>query len=397
MPVRFAALLIVCCGVVSAQDKVVTLDIFAFNQEDGNAHVDDIGGGNPHINEEFFYAGVRASGRFKISNVITLRPTIGISSIEPARWIDPPDTITNPEALNTATITSASATNMTLALITDIQPDGSDWTLSPGAYFSYQPTYVSRGLDFLLSAELLQGNFIPEFSYSFRWDSVTGGNLRVAGIWGGDPGDTSRNGIDKELRNRFFHSVGLGFTQILSPEWRINASLQFTRQDGFLSEPNAQVTLYNGDTPVRFSDERLPNSRNRVQANFRVKYSPWLGWAFGMDHSAYVDDWSILNFALEPNTEGTFGHDDARWRLWYRISYQRGTRFQRDNPEQRFKFQTDDPDLGTFNTHGGGVLLWFDMPETGETEWILQVSFYGFYRSDKTWGYGGLLGSEFAW
>lgn len=389
-------MLLACCGVLTAQDHTVTLDMFAFNQEDEGVNL-DIGGGNPHINEDFVYIGGRLGVRWKISNVITLRPTMSLAMIEPGRRIDPPDSITNPEAVTDVSTASASATNMTLSMITDIKPEGSDWTLSPGAFFAYQPTYVSRGLDFLLSAELLEGNFIPEVGYSFRWDSITGGNLRVAGIWGGRLSSSSRNGIDKDLHNRFFHSLHFGFTQILSPEWRLNASVQFTRQDGYLNDPNAQVILYNGSTPVRFSDERLPNSRNRVQANLRLKYSPWLGWAFGMDHSAYADDWNILNFALEPNAEGTFGLQDARWKLWYRISYQQGARFKRDEPEERFKFQTDDPDLGTFNTHGGGIYMSFNLPENESPSWILQVSFYGFYRSDKIWGYGGLLGSEFAW
>lgn len=126
MPVKFAALLLVCCSVLAAQDRVVALDMFAFNQEDGNAHVEDIDGGNPHLNEDFLYVGTRVSARFKVSNVVTLRPTVSLSTIEPGREVDPPPTVTNADSyLTNATTASASATNMTLALITDITPAAS--------------------------------------------------------------------------------------------------------------------------------------------------------------------------------------------------------------------------------------------------------------------------------
>ena len=400
MPVAvlLAVLALSCAGLCAQQsgDKI-SLDLFLFHQEDDDAG-NKIQGGNPILNEEFLYVGGRVSGKFRVSNIISLRPTFGISTIEPGRFVHAPDTITNgTDRLTNATTTSASATNFTVAGVMDIKPEG-DWTYSPGAFFSYQPTYVSRGLDFGVSGELFGGNTTLTFSCGVRWDSLTGGNLRVAGIYGGRlANDEGFNGFDRKLHNRYSHNLQFGFTQILSPEWRLNLGFQYTRQDGFLAEPNAQVTTYDGRTPVRFSDERLPNYRNRLQLNMRVRYSPLLNWGIGMDHSAYADDWGISNVAIEPNFEGTFGRDDARWRVWYRIGYQQGTRYLRERPRRRFKFQTDDPDLGTFNTHNGGLLLFFDMPQTGELNWLLRVSFYGMYRSDHVWGYGGLIGSEISW
>jgi hypothetical protein len=401
MPVAvlLAVLALGCAGLLAQQagDKIA-LDIFLFNQED-----DDAGekhqGGNPILNEEFLYVGVRASGRFKVSNVIRLRPTFGISTIEPGSVAHAPDTITNgTDKLTNATTTSASATNFTVSGIMEIKPVGSDWTYSPGAFFSYQPTYVSRGLDFSLGGELFGGNTALTFSYGVRWDSLTGGNLRVSGIFGGGlQNEDGFNGFDRKLHNRYSHNLQVDFTQIISPEWRLNAGFQYTRQDGYLAEPNAQVTIYDGDTPVKFSDERLPNYRNRFQFNQRVRYSPVLNFAFGMDHAVYIDDWGIGNVAVEPNIEGNFGREDARWRTWYRVSYQQGTRYLRERPQRTHKFQTDDPDLGTFNTHNGGVLFLFDMPETGDLKWILRISAYGMYRSDHIWGYGALIGSEFEW
>jgi len=380
-------------AVAHAQDKDrnVSFDVFLFNQEDD--------GGNEIFNEEFTYVGARAAAKFKVTNILTLRPTAIISTIEPGRAVDAPDTITNANSkITNATTASASATNVTLSCVADIRPEDSDWTCSPGAYFAYQPTYVSRGLDFAAKGELAGGDFTPFFSYGLRWDSLTGGNLRLAGIFGGKlKGADIDDGFDRKLRNRVTHNLQFGFTQVLSPEWLIGASLQYTRQDGYLATPNEQVTLYSGDTPVLFSDERLPNSRNRLQLNFRVRYSPLLFFSLGMDHSAYLDDWSVQNYAIEPNLQGSFGIPEARWHLWYRFAYQDGTRFHRNKPGKAYKFQTDDPDLGTFRTHNGGAVFTFDMPETQGYRWLLTVSANAMYRTDGIWGYGFLVGSEFGW
>jgi hypothetical protein len=405
MPVNWNANLLIgvvafsCCTCLSAQqsgDKIA-LDLFLFNQEDGT-HIETHEGGNPILSEKFLYAGVRASGRFKVSNLVTLRSTWGLSTIEPAGEADPPETISNAtHKLTTATTTSASASNFTASGIMDIHPDG-EWTYSPGVFFSYQPTYVSRGLEFTATGDHLGGNTTTRFSYSVRWDSLTGGNLRVSGVWGtGLPKDDGVNGFERRLRNRYAHNLEFGITQILSSDWRVNATVQYTRQDGYLAEPNAQVTIYDGDTPVRFSDERLPNYRNRFQLSFRARYSPALGFALGMDHAAYIDDWGVSSFALEPTVEGTFGHEDAHWRVWYRFAYQQGTRYMREQPQRTYKFQTDDPDLGTFRTHSGGLLFTFQMPGTGEYSWLLRVSGYALHRSDLNWGYGALIGSEIGW
>lgn len=399
MPVVVLLVLATLCLplLAQSQDDSLSLDLSIFSQADDIKRPNE--GGNPILNEEFLYAGVRAAARFRISKVVSLRPTVGISSIDPGRKVSAPETVTNATDKNTnATTTSASATNITMALVTDVKPNGSGWTLSPGAFFAYQPTYVSRGLDFGAGVELFGGDTVVSMSYGVRWDSITGGNLRVSGIFGGGlPNEISEYGHDRRLHNRFAHNFELGLTQNLSAEWRVNTSIQYTRQDGWLSHPNAKVTLFDARTPVKFVNERLPNWRDRFQLNLRVRYSPALHFALGMDHSAYWDDWSVANFALEPNFEGTFGHEAARWRFWYRIAYQQGARFFRSHPQREYRWQTHDPDLATFNTHTAGLLLWFDMPETGDLQWILRLSAYGLYRSDHIWGVGALIGSEFAW
>jgi hypothetical protein len=368
-----------------------SLDLYLFNQEDNGA--------NPFVNEEFLYFGGRMAARLKVSDLLTIRPTVAGSHIATGRTLDVPDTVTNANvAVRNATTTSASDANVTVSSMFDITPEDTEWKVSPGFLFTYQPNFVSRGVDLGVSAELFGGDFVPSFNYGFRWDSFTGGNLRIEGIFDyGLPTEISESGVDRRLHRRLTHNFQVGFTQNLSPRWVLGASFQFTRQDGYLSEPNAKVMVYDDDTPVFLAEDRLPNNRNRFQLNLRVRFSPADGYALGVDHSGYADDWGIINGALEPSAEGLFGTDVARWRVWYRISYQQGTRYLRDKPQREFDYQTADSDLGTFNTHGGGAVFLFELPRIGPVEWVIRVSMYGMVRSDHLWGLGWMLGTEVGW
>ena len=417
---RFVTILLVALvvsygGSLFAQqtDNNAQLDIFVFNQEDH--------GGNKIQNEEMLYVGARASAKLKVNKVLTIRPTISGALLYAGGKPNVPSTITN------ATTTSASQrssnraggksdyTPVTTSMGFDIKPIGSDWTLSPGAFFSWQDNYVSRGLDFSASVELFNGNFIPSFSYGFRWDSLTAGKLGLSGIFGvmGEGGEGGEGGDGEEdkgdptverappinqIDTRWTHNFQFGFTQILSPEWRLNASVQYTLQHGSLSAPNAVLTLYDQNkVPVLFANEKLPKIRNRLQFNTRVRFSPVTGWGIGADHSFYIDDWGIMNVAIEPQVDGYFVPEVALWRAWYRYSYQWGTRFHRGHPTQEYRYQTDDADLLSFSTHRGGALFFFRLARWGELDWNLRVSGYAFSRSDHILGYGGLVGIEFDW
>ncbi|MCA8912901.1 MAG: DUF3570 domain-containing protein [Planctomycetes bacterium] len=413
--VRLAAVAVLCAVACAAclhaqeSDNSADLDLFVYSQQDD--------GGNPIQNERMLYYGARAAVKLKVNKVLTIRPSVTVSILDTGGKAHVPDTITN------ATITSASQGTssragggttyvpVTTSMGFDIKPPGSDWTLSPSAFFSYQDNYISRGLDFSASVELFNGNFIPSISYGFRWDSLSSKSLGFAGVFGaegeggeggeeddgggGTPSDEPLPG--SRLETRFTQNLQLGFTQILSPMWRLNASFQYTRQDGFLGAPGAVVALYDDRTPVLFANEKLPSYRDRFQFNTRVRFAPALGWGLGMDHSFYADDWGIYNFAVEPSVEGPFYPDIARWRVWYRYSYQHGTRFKRGHPQHEYRYQTDDPDLGTFSTQGGGALFLFDLATWGKVHWKLRVTGYGVTRSDGIWGFGGLIGTEFDW
>lgn len=293
---RFVTIIVVALVVsygssLNAQqtDNNAQLDIFVFNQEDH--------GGNKIQNEDMLYVGARASAKLKVNNVLSIRPTISGALLYAGGKPDVPSTITN------ATTTSASQrttnraggksdyTPVTTSMGFDIKPIGSDWTLSPGLFFSWQDNYVSRGLDFSASVELFNGNFIPSITYGFRWDSLTAGSLGIEGIFGfsGEDGEGGEGGEEEagegdegggggsinRLETRWTHNLQLGFTQILSPQWRLNASVQYTLQHGSLGAPNAVVTLFDtSDVPVLFANEKLPKIRNRFQFNTRVRFFP---------------------------------------------------------------------------------------------------------------------------
>lgn len=388
-----------------ASDNSASLDLYVFNQEDH--------GGSDFQNEDLLYYGSRVSAKLKVSNVLTIRPQASVSQLEAGGKTHVPSTITNATTTSASQRASGNAGGkssfmpITTSLGFDIIPKNTKWTISPGLFFSYQDNYVSRGLDFGLSTEFFNGNSIPSLNYGFRWDTLSALSVGASGAFGGEEGEEEEEEEDedeggggapgKTSFTRFTHNLQLGFTQIVNPWLRLNASFQYTRQDGMLGAPNAVVTIYNERTPVLFASEELPNYRNRFQFNVRAKFTPWRGWAFGADHSFYMDDWGIENFAIEPNFEGTFGFDFAHWRIWYRLSVQSGTPYQRAKPQNEYRFQTDDADLADFSTHGGGALFFFEIAHWGKLRWNIRVSLFGSYRSDDIGGYGATLGTEFTW
>jgi hypothetical protein len=397
-----ALLLTVCVSRLGAQsaDNSVVLDLYAFSQEDN--------GGNPIQNEDLLYYGARVAARIKVSKVLVLRSTATVSQLESGGRVTVPATITNATTTSASQRASGSAgskshfTPITTSLGFDITPKDTKWTISPGLFFSYQDNYISRGVDFAVSSEWFGGNTIPSLSYGLRWDTLSALSVSAGGAFGSEEEeeedeDGGGGGGSKTTFTRFTHNFQIGVTQIVAKWCRISASFQYTRQDGKLSAPNAIVTIFNGRTPVLFAQENLPNYRNRFQFNVRAKFSPVTGYALGVDHSAYLDDWGIENFAIEPNAEGQFAVPFARWRVWYRLSTQGSTAYMRVRPQNEFRFQTDDADLASFSTHSGGALFFFDVAHWGTLHWIVRVSVYANYRTDDIFGYGAMLGTEFNW
>ncbi|MEQ8768147.1 MAG: DUF3570 domain-containing protein [Planctomycetota bacterium] len=366
------AILAVCLGLLSGLrasddgDSSVAFDLYAFRQHDG--------GGDPLRAEGFDYQGFRVAIVRRVDETYRLRVNGTLAFIDNEEALLPPPTVTN------ALTTSASPSLLTLDtnFTLDITPEHSPWTYSPGFYYHHQIEYIGTGLDFGIQRELLDGDVQVEARYSFRWDF-----LELA-YW-----DQTFRGND----DRISHNTLFSWTQNLSPSTRGNLSFQYTRQDGFLSEPYNYVTLYRADgDPILFVDERLPNRRDRLQVNARLRWSPEIATALGLDTSYYLGSWGLQHAAVEPSAE-TELFAEWRLRLWYRLSFQKGARYFEDRPLVSRRFQTRDSDLGSFFMQSPGGTLTVPLGSNEE----IRFSVYGFTRDDGVDGLGSKLGVIFRW
>lgn len=394
------AVLVGNAGRVEAQEADAEastgLDINVFSQGDA--------GGQQYRTESFDYVGVRFALKLPLDEIVTWRGNVAVAYIANHTPKPLPASITN------ANVMSASPDLLTLdtALTLDIKPPESDWTISPGIFYHHQKNHASIGLDLEFSLDLFDGNTVLALTYGFRFDYLW------LQFWDNSsrPDDTATT-----------HNLMIGITQIVSPQWKLNLSFQYTRQDGFLSDPYGYVTIENasGD-PILLTDEDLPRTRNRGQLNLRARFSPELGVAVGLDTSVYADDWGIWHAAFEPSVELPVASLNVRWRVWYRIAIQRETRYFRRAPTTVSEFQTQDSDLGRFVMHGPGMLVNIRLNgganthhadddgagggnignENGNgknigTEWRLRVSVFGFARDDGIFAVGGSIGATATW
>ncbi len=366
------SLALVLVSITSAQaqetepESSVSLDAYVFSQRDG--------GGDPDRAEGFEYQGLRVAIVRKVNEKYRVRVNATVA------FIDNEDAKELPSSVSNRLTTSASPSLLTLDhnLAIDITPEHSPWTFSPGYFYHHQIEYIGTGLDFGAARDLFEGNSRFEARYSFRWDFLE------LSYW-----DKTFRGHD----DRISHNTLFSWTQLLSPAWKGNLSFQYTRQDGFLTDAFNYVTLYDPvGSPVFLTDERLPNRRDRFQVNPRIRTSPGVGTALGLDGSFYADSWGLEHFAIEPSVEVEL-LEGWRWRVWYRLSFQSETRYSRDEPVASARYQTRDSDLGSFFMQSPGTSLSLPVGEAEE----LRFSVYGFSRDDGIDGLGARMGVVFRW
>ena len=351
-------------------DNSFEFDVYAFSQGDSGGS-----SGQPFRAEGFDYYSLRGALRVRLDEERVLNLTAQPAYIE-SETIDLPPTILGG---STISATGDLATLDALASL-DYTPLGSEWTFSPGLFYHHQIDYTGAGLDLGLTRQLNQGATTLGLNYSLRHDFLE------LSFW-----DGSFRGSDVRVSNNLMVS----WSQLLSPSWKGNISLQYSRQDGFLEDQHNYVALFDlGGVPQLLTDEVLPNRRNRVQLNLRSRYSPGVGHALGVDASYYQDDWSIRHFALEPSAELSLG-GGFRMRAWWRYSNQDGTRFLREQPQVAVRLQTQDSDLGDFTMHSPGVTLYFPLGDKGGRTGSFSI--YGFDRSDGIDGIGGKLQFVHTW
>jgi len=350
------------------------LDVHAFSQSDR--------GGNPYREEAFGYGGVGVSLRVRAGENVVLRAdAVG-------GFIANDDPIELPRTIRQARTTSASEDIQTLDAVAgiDVTPRGGRWTLRPGLFYHHQRGYITPGADLGSELRLFDGNTTLSAAYG----------LRVA-----MPNNKGWGGKKRRLDVLVTQNLQLAWTQILSPRWLALTSVQYTRQDGRTDNSFNYVVLFDaGGEPTTMIDELLPRIRNRLQVNGRLRFSPRVGLALGLDGSLYLDDWSIRHGALQPSVELPLGRG-IRWRLWYRIARQRGTRYTvplgSGWDDLDGAYRTQDADLATFTMHGPGMRFWIPAVGTRAPTWATRIALLGFLRSDGIFGLGGNLGVEADW
>jgi hypothetical protein len=346
-----AALLASPAARADLSPREVRFDLYAFSQDDDTAQ--------PLRSEGLTYFGARPAAVLELSPAVTLHANGAFALISNE------DAAVLPASAG-ANVTSASsrviAVDVSAGL--EIRRPGSPWTFRPGAYYHHQVGWVSEGIDVGVDRELAGGDAVLSLTVNQR---VAFPKLRT---W---------SGLDRGRDVTATHSVTVGWKQNVSPSVATNVALQYTRADGFLGDAYNYVVLYDGGTPIAVRDEQLPNRRNRFQASGRVRWSPRLGMAAGLDASAYTDDWDIRHVAVEPSLAVPLP-GRARGRFWYRRSDQEAAKYFRAAPRTEHRFQTQDSDLGAFATNGGGASIAVPVGPGGRWEWRIAV--FGLDRSD---------------
>ncbi len=343
-------------------------DIYRFSQDDN--------GGQELRREDFEYYALRGGLTMKLDDERTLRLLAHPAFIENPTPGPLPSTVINGGS------TSASGDLATLdsLLAVDIAPEGSRWTYSPALFYHHQIDYIGAGFDFGATRDFARNGAQFAFNYAFRHDFLE------LNYW-----DRSYRGSDIRVSNNFM----LSWAQDIGPDWRGSFSAQYSRQDGFLSDQHNFVTLEDGaGTPVLLVDEVLPNHRDRVQLNSRIKYSPAVGYSLGLNGSHYTDNWELEHWAVEPNAHVSLG---AGFRLtaWWRHVEQTATEYFAEQPVAVSRFQTQDSDLGNFRMEAPGLTLAFPLGDGDGYRREGSFTLYGFDRSDGIEGLGAKL--QFVW
>lgn len=373
---RVVALAIAVVAVASlgararAASSTATLDIFALAQDDD--------GGQPLRSEGLRYSGLRMAVDYAFDDSLAMALNVAGS------LIDNENTRPLPSTIDQVLTTQASSQVLTLDAQAALRftPPESPASLTAGVYYHHQRRFVSLGADLTGQLDLADGDTILALTYSFRlgilkprrWDDLI------------MPFDYLRS-----------HNLILSFTQNLSPSWLVNASVQYTRQDGPMQDAYNFVVLYDDvGTPVHLGYEQLPRDRDRVQVSGRVRWSPRRGLGFGLDGSLYGDDWSVVSGAIEPSVEIPLGAT-SRWRFWYRFATQSRAKWFRERPTADATYQTQDFDLDAWTMHSPGMALVFPLRGDVARAWLGRLSLFAFFRSDRISAIGVNLGASAVW
>jgi len=367
------ALLVFGARAASAeQPDRAAFDLYVFSQADE--------GGHPFRDESFLNNGVRTDLRIAASSRVAIWHNASFAILNNA------DPTAVPATIGNGTTLSASGVVLYLDSAGGIEWTSEDgnWIFTPGIYYHHQSSIIAGGADVVLQHLMAGGDTTLILSYSFRL------GFRKLYYWDGT----------EELDHSHptpSHTLLFGWTQTLSPSWRMALNAIYARQTGVLSNTFGYVTLFDqAGVPRHLVDELLPTTRNRFQLNGRLRWSPEIGLGIGLDASGYADDWGVKHFAVEPNFEIELG-EGLRLRAWYRFSAQGATKYFRLLPTTIARFQTQDSDLGSFAMHSPGMELTIGLPDWADLDWHLRIGGFGFWRTDGIFAVGGHTGVVTEW
>ena len=220
---------------------------------------------------------------------------------------------------------------------------------------SVEYDYTSIGLGGTATIEPEGGDRVFTFGLNGYVDSID--LIRFDGSE--DDGTDSRTSV----------TLSASWWQLLSPTMWGELGVTLANQSGFLATPYNAVVILDGSPPNDALDnmapgsetnEVLPDSRMRYALHGRLRKRIRPGTALEFGGRLYNDDWGITSFTVEPAIYQTLIPDELDLMVRYRFYTQTEADYFDLNLTTQQEFQTQDSDLGEFDTNTlGARLIWY--------------------------------------
>ena len=175
--------------------------------------------------------------------------------------------------------------------------------LNVGYHYSAESDYWSHTVNAAAAQHLWGDTGLLQASGGVSFDSMSSR--------GRTPSCAKPGELDCYLRSYF---GGVGYTQIVSPVFIVQASVEAAYLDGF------QANLYRSVTNLGY--EAVPNTRLRVAVAPRAAYYvPGSGSGFQLHYRYYRDSWSVDSHTIEVRYYQALS-DDLELRLSFRQYFQ---------------------------------------------------------------------------
>jgi hypothetical protein len=183
-----------------------------------------------------------------------------------------------------------------------------DAAVNLGGGVSLEPDYLSRFINVSGRRDLNHKLTTLNWGASYTWSDIHASlEANTAADWVAYAGKIRlNNGARTLFGARGDASISVGVTQVLNKSAVLEASLGYTRSEGYLANPYKAVLLA-FDDPDQIVDstglravllhgvlEKRPNLRSQLNGELRyVQYIDRLGASLHLDYRYYHDDWGI--------------------------------------------------------------------------------------------------------